>query len=102
MQPVAICVTMTKNFFVLYISRGSSTEGVKERAEYIVNDLMRLNKREELNCLYLDDIRYALKNNIPNYKRVEFADPSSDIELENDKVVMLDALNISVLPLGGA
>lgn len=51
---------------------------------------MQLSKREELNCLYMDDIRYALKNGIANYKRVEFAEPVADIELENDKVVMLD------------
>lgn len=87
---------------VLYIAREAAMEGVKESAEYIIEDMMQLSKREELNCLYMDDIRYALKKGIANYKRVEFAEPVADIELENDKVVMLDNLEVTVLNVGGA
>lgn len=86
----------------LYISKDAATEGVRESAENIIEDMMQLASREELNCLYMDDIRYALKKGITDYKRVTFAEPVADIELEKDKVVMLGSLEVSVLNVGGA
>lgn len=87
---------------ILYIAKDTSTKGVKESAEYIINDMMQLSNRNELNCLYMDDIRYVLKKEISNYKRVEFQTPIEDIELENDKVVMLGNLEVVVMNVGGA
>ncbi|MDE6232844.1 MAG: baseplate J/gp47 family protein [Lachnospiraceae bacterium] len=86
---------------VIYIAREESTEGIKESAKYIIEEIMQLNRREELNCLYRDDIRYALRNGIANYKRSEFIEPEADIELEKDKVVMLNNLNVTVRNVGG-
>lgn len=84
----------------LYIARDTSSEDVKELAESIVKELMSLNSREEINCLYLDDIRYALKKSISNYKRVVFNTPIEDIEMENDKVIMLGNLTVVVKNIG--
>lgn len=85
----------------LYIAKDDSTEGVADQARVIIEKMMQLSNREELNCMYMDDVRYALKNSIGNYKRVEFEAPSADVELEVDKVVVLGILEITVLNVGG-
>jgi len=86
----------------IYISKEASIEGVKETAEHIIEDVLQLGKREELNCLYMDDVRYALKKGIADCKRVEFSKPAADIEEEKDVVVMLGSLEVEVLNVGGA
>lgn len=86
----------------IYISKEASVEGVKATAEHIIEDVLQLGKREELNCLYMDDVRYALKKGIADCKRVEFSKPAADIEEEKDVVVMLGSLKVEVLNVGGA
>lgn len=86
----------------IYISKEASTTGVKATAEHIIEDVLQLGKREELNCLYMDDVRYALKKGIADCKRVEFSKPAADIEEEKDVVVMLGSLEVEVLNVGGA
>lgn len=86
----------------IYISKEASVEGVKATAEHIIEDVLQLGKREELNCLYMDDVRYALKKGIADCKRVEFSKPVADIEEEKDVVVMLGSLEVEVLNVGGA
>ncbi len=86
----------------IYISKEASTTGVKATAEHIIEDVLQLGKREELNCLYMDDVRYALKKGIADCKRVEFSKPAADIEKEKDVVVMLGSLEVEVLNVGGA
>ena len=68
----------------------------------IIQDMMQLTNRSELNCMYMDDIRYALKKGIRNYKRAEFEEPAEDIELDVGKVVMLGDLSVTVHNVGGA
>lgn len=87
---------------ILYIAKDADTEGVQSTAENLINGMMQLNRREEMNCLYLDDIRYILKDSIASYKRVEFVTPSADIELDNNSVLMLNTLNVTVTNIGGA
>lgn len=86
----------------LYIAKDDPTEGVAETAAAVIKDMMQLSKRDELNCMYMDDVRYALKNGISGYKRVEFETPSADVELGVDKVVALGTLSVTVLNVGGA
>lgn len=86
----------------LYIAKETSIDGIKATAEHIIEDVLQLGKREELNCMYMDDVRYALKKGIADYKRVEFSEPVSDIEEGKDIVVMLGNLEVTVLNVGGA
>lgn len=86
----------------LYISKGVSIDGVKETAESIIEDMMQLSSRGELNCLYMDDVRYALKKSIADCKRVEFFIPVTDIEEDKHVVVMLGNLDVAVCNIGGA
>lgn len=85
----------------LYIAKGEAKDGIKEQAESVISNMMQLSNRTELNCLYMDDIRYMLKKEIESYKRVMFNSPEEDIELENHKVVMLGTLSVDVVNVGG-
>ena len=86
----------------LYIAKDEASDGVAEAAKAIIESLMQLSNRTELNCMYMDDVRYALKKNIRNYKRAEFDAPAADIELDVGKVVMLGEVGITVHHVGGA
>lgn len=85
----------------LYIAKDTSSDGLQELAETKIREIMDISKRDELNCVYLDDIRYLLKQEIPNYKRAIFKTPLSDIELENNKVIMLGNLEVIIKNVGG-
>lgn len=85
----------------LYIAKGEAKDGIKEQAESVISNMMQLSNRTELNCLYMDDIRYMLKKEIASYKKVMFNSPEEDIELENHKVVMLGTLSVDVVNVGG-
>jgi uncharacterized phage protein gp47/JayE len=85
----------------LYIAKDTSTDGIQELAESIISSMMQLDQRENLNNLYLDDIRYALKNDIDSYRRTKFSTPEEDIELDKEKVIMLGSLEVTVLNAGG-
>lgn len=85
----------------IYIAENEVTADVEETALNVIREAMQLSRRVDLNCIYRDDIRYALKKAIPSYKRAVFLNPENDIELLKDKVVMLDTLKVQVLNVGG-
>jgi len=85
----------------IYIAENEATVDVEETALNVIREAMQLSKRIDLNCIYRDDIRYALKKAIPSYKRAVFLNPENDIELQKDKVVMLDTLKVQVFNVGG-
>lgn len=86
----------------LYIAKDASTDGIQQTAEKIIEKFMQLSSREELNCLYMDDIRYALKSDIETYKRVEISAPDGDLELDKEKVIMLGDIEVTVKNVGGS
>lgn len=97
----SVAVTYQDVSLTLYITRGETTEGVKEKAESIIRELMQLSARSEPNSLYMDDIRYALKQGIGNYRRTEFLLPEADIELPVGQIILLGDLQVSVNHVGG-
>lgn len=86
----------------LYIAKDASTDGVQQTAEKTIEKFMQLSSREELNCLYMDDIRYTMKSDIETYKRAEISSPDGDIELDKGKVIMLGGIEVIVKNVGGA
>ena len=81
---------------VIFIAEDANDEGIKERAEAIIIDLLKIKKDRELNKLYKDDIVYALKKDIQVYKKANILSPADDVILSNDKVIVLGSMNISV------
>lgn len=65
----------------IYLSKDVSTSGVKEQAEYIIENTLKLTDREDMNCLYLDSIRVALAGGISDYRKSVISKPNNDIEL---------------------
>lgn len=86
----------------IYISKGVSFTGIKEKAEEIIRKLMELSRRKEPDSLYLDDIRFALKDGLPEYKRTEFTNPVKDVELPKGQIIMLRNLAVTVSNVKGA
>ena len=86
----------------VYISKGVSITGIKEKAEGIIRRLMELSSRKEPESLYLDDIRLALKDGLPEYKRTEFTNPVKDVELPKGQIIMLRNLTVTVSNVKGA
>lgn len=94
----------------LYIAKDASTEGIKEQAESIIGIMMQLGAqnedgeayRDEMNCLYLDEVRHVLMERIEGYKRVKFLEPEEDIELGGDAVVMPGKVSVTVRNVGGS
>ena len=94
-------VSKKKVVLTLYIAKDVSTEGIKEQAEAVIENVWKLQNRTELNCMYIDDMRYALKSAIPNYKSAVFSSPTEDMELGTGYVVMLESVSVTVLNKGG-
>lgn len=86
----------------VYISKGVSLTGMKEKAEGIIRRLMEFSSRKEPEALYLDDIRLALKDGLPEYKRTEFTNPVKDVELPKGQIIMLRNLTVTVSNVKGA
>ncbi len=83
----------------IYLSQYASTDGVRERAEKIIEEAMRL-PREEMNCLYRDDLIRRL-GSIENYRKTVFKTPTFDIENEENKVIMAGEITVEVKNVRG-
>ncbi len=80
---------------VVYISEDVSLDGVKEKAEGLINELMGLT-RDDLNVLYRDSIIHILSANIDKYKKTDILQPERDIILDEDKVIMAGNIHVTV------
>jgi uncharacterized phage protein gp47/JayE len=80
---------------VLYISNDTIEDGITDRANSILVELLKINKGRNLNELYVLDISFALKKELP-IKNVKILDPTDDVLLASDKVIILGQVNISI------
>lgn len=89
-------VVMRQDFeLIIYLAEDAATDGVEEKAEQLIDELMKLT-RDDLNTLYRDSIINVLSTNIENYRKTDILQPSMDIILDDEKVIMAGAINISV------
>lgn len=79
----------------IYLIPGMSVEGVAELATKKIQSLLNV-YRDELNRLYLDDLRYLLKQHIPGYRTAEIAKPESDIKQPVGTVILPGTMQITV------
>lgn len=80
--------------FVVYLATDAATDGVDAQAEKIIEEMMALT-RGEMHTLYRDSIIQALSTKIDNYRKTDILQPSEDLILDQDKVII--AGNISVM-----
>lgn len=93
----------------LYVAKDANTDGIQEKAEGIIEKMAQLGAkdqggkayRDEMNCLYLDEVRRALMEGIGGYRRAEFLEPECDIELDSGKVLMVGKVSVVVKKVGG-
>lgn len=71
------------------------TDGVDAQATKLIEDMMALT-RGEMNTLYRDSIIQVLSTKIDNYRKTDILQPSDDMVLEQDKVIMAGDINVTV------
>ena len=79
---------------IIYLAQYASTDGVKEKAQNIITNVMKL-PRDEMNTLYKDSIISALCE-IENYRKTVFKAPTEDMELSGDKAIMAGNITVEV------
>ena len=80
----------------LHLRAGTSTTDVADAAKTLISSAMRLSNRSDFNLFLQDDIRYILKSNIPGYRKTVFTSPATDVELAQDKVIVLGNITVQV------
>ena len=81
----------------LHLRAGTSTTDVADVAKTLISSAMRLSNRSDFNLFLQDDIRYIMKSNIPGYRKTVFTSPATDVELAQDKVIMLGNITVQVV-----
>lgn len=81
----------------LYLKQGSSVTDVAETAKTLIAGTMKLSNRTDFNFFLQDDIRYVLKQSIPDYKKTVFTSPSTDVEMAAGNIIMLGDVTVNVL-----
>lgn len=87
-------VVMQNINLTIYLAQYANTEGVKEKAVKLIKDVMKL-PRDEMNNLYKDSIINALSE-LQNYRKTVFIEPTTDLELDGDKVIMAGDITVEV------
>ena len=80
---------------VVYLAEDAATEGVDAQAEKLIEEMMALT-RGEMNTLYRDSIIQVLSTKIDNYRKTDILQPSEDMLLGQDKVIMAGDITVAV------
>ena len=80
---------------VVYLAEDVATDGVDAQAAKLIEEMMALT-RGEMNTLYRDSIIQVLSTKIDNYRKTDILQPSEDMLLGQDKVIMAGDINVTV------
>ena len=80
---------------VVYLAEDAATDGVDAQAAKLIEEMMALT-RGEMNTLYRDSIIQVLSTKIDNYRKTDILQPSGDMLLGQDKVIMAGDINVTV------
>jgi uncharacterized phage protein gp47/JayE len=80
----------------LYIPTLSDDTGLEDKAMTTITEAFKMTKNRNLNELYKSDLIFALKKDIDILKNVKIPSPADDVILENDKVIVLGNVNITI------
>ncbi|WP_018752682.1 baseplate J/gp47 family protein [Paenibacillus sanguinis] len=81
----------------IWIPVDASEDGLETKAIAILTELLRIKKGRDLNVLNHADIIYAIRSGISISKNVKVTDPPQDVALDNNKVIVLGAVSITIL-----
>ncbi len=71
-------------------------DGLAEKANAVIVDYFKISTDRDLNKLTHFDLMYTLKSNLSIIKNVKITTPSEDVVLDNDKVLLLGNVNITI------
>lgn len=80
---------------VVYLAEDAATDGVDAQAAKLIEYMMALT-RGEMNTLYRDSIIQVLSTKIDNYRKTDILQPSEDMLLGQDKVIMAGDITVAV------
>lgn len=80
----------------IWIPADADDTGLEAREKAVLTDLLKIRKGRELNRLVHSDIIYATRKDSDIIRNVIVTTPSSDVELENDKVIVLGEVNVTI------
>lgn len=86
-QPIALAVTVPSTI---------SDDGLADRIETAIIDLLRISKTRTLNELTHADIIYKVKSEVKVVQNVKVSVPAADMSLESDKVIMPGEISVSI------
>lgn len=78
------------------VSGSISQDGLAERVQAAVTDLLKLRGRREFNELTHADIIYKVKNEISVIRNVTVTEPAADLFLDSDKVIMPGTISVTI------
>lgn len=86
-QPISLTVT---------VPIALNQEGLADRVEAAVVDLLRIRQRRELNELTHADIIYKVKSELPDIRNVIVTAPEEDLFLDKGKVILPGEITVTV------
>lgn len=81
----------------IWIPVDASDEGIETKATAILTELLRIKKGRDLNVLNHADIIFAIRSGIGISKNVKVTDPPQDVVLDNNKVIVLGSVTITIM-----
>ncbi len=73
-----------------------SSVGMVEVASELIADLVAVKRDKKLNELYLSDITYTLKQNIPNLTDVIINAPAANVILDINKIIIAGEISVTI------
>ncbi len=81
---------------ILTIPILADEDDLEEKAAAVIIDYFKISTARELNKLTHFDLMYTLKSSLSIIKNVKIMNPPEDVELDNDKVLLLGKINITI------
>lgn len=82
--------------FVLTIPLLADEDELENKASAVIIDYFKISTERELNKLTHFDLMYALKSSLSIIKNVKITEPAEDVMLDNDKVLLLGTIDITI------
>ncbi len=82
--------------FILTIPLLADEDELEDKASAVIIDYFKISTERELNKLTHFDLMYVLKSSLSIIKNVKITEPPEDVSLDNDKVLLLGTIDITI------
>lgn len=81
---------------VLYIELNTSEEGLQQKVIEYARDYFSIKNRKKLNVLYLSELIFYIRKNTEELEGVKILEPTADLILEKNKIIVLENVTVTV------